>query len=298
MGLAPYASKSPPPAAGDLPPPPRLTSGSLLLGGKSGGGTGEDAFHVDWEAIESLPRPNGLGQEGGQDEGDDGSGDDDGLRGLGAFYAALASRAQEGLEEAALEFIKGLRDRTGEENVCLCGGVALNSVLNGKIAREVGRYAGVFVCVRVCMGKVSGCWRVRSCVCLSIVNYLVTAVIFCCCGCRCCGFGSCCRGGCRWCWCPLHVNSHGYISATVAAAAARYTRCHRHHHHHHHNGPGRPAFAVFLSLRARATRGLRSAARPSAGTSAGCFSHQAETPPYPLPTRRRATVPLSPRKKA
>ncbi|CBJ33588.1 conserved unknown protein [Ectocarpus siliculosus] len=145
MGLAPYASKSSPPAAGELPPPPRLTSGSLLLGGKGGGGTGEDAFYVDWEAIESLPRPNGLGQEGdGQDEGDDGSGNEDGLHGLGSFYAALASRAQEGLEEAALEFVKGLRDRTGEENVCLCGGVALNSVLNGKIAREAG-FRRVFV---------------------------------------------------------------------------------------------------------------------------------------------------------
>ncbi|CAM9461412.1 unnamed protein product, partial [Ectocarpus fasciculatus] len=150
MGLAPYASSKspPPPAAGELlPPPPRLTSGSLLLGGKSGGGTGEDAFLVDWEAIESLPRPNGLGQGGGQDgEGEDGGDDDDdgGLQGLGLFYAALASRAQEGLEEAALEFVKGLRDRTGEENVCLCGGVALNSVLNGKIAREAG-FRRVFV---------------------------------------------------------------------------------------------------------------------------------------------------------
>ncbi|CAB1118329.1 unnamed protein product [Ectocarpus sp. CCAP 1310/34] len=113
--------------------------------GKSSGGTGEDAFYVDWEAIESLPHPNGLGQEGGgQDEGDGGSGDEDGLQGLGSFYAALASRAQEGLEEAALEFVKGLRDRTGEENVCLCGGVALNSVLNGKIAREAG-FRRVFV---------------------------------------------------------------------------------------------------------------------------------------------------------
>ncbi|CAN0415570.1 unnamed protein product, partial [Scytosiphon promiscuus] len=61
-----------------------------------------------------------------------------------SFYAALAARAQEGLEEAALEFVSGLRERTGEKNVCLCGGVALNSVLNGKIAREAG-FERVFV---------------------------------------------------------------------------------------------------------------------------------------------------------
>lgn len=132
MGLAPYAGKWSPTA--DLPLPPRLTSGSLLRGSKSEGGSGEDGFHVDWEGLENLPHPNELGRESG-DNGGDGDGSDP--RGIGSFYAALAARAQEGLEEAALAFVAGLRERTGEKNVCLCGGVALNSVLNGKIAREV-----------------------------------------------------------------------------------------------------------------------------------------------------------------
>lgn len=137
MGLAPYASVSPRPrsAEGAIPPPPRLSSGSLLPGGKSAGGSGKDAFHVDWKTIENLPHPNELGMENENDGGEE----EKGLQGLGSFYAALASRAQEGLEEAALEFVSGLRERTGEKNVCLCGGVALNSVLNGKIAREVRR---------------------------------------------------------------------------------------------------------------------------------------------------------------
>ncbi|CAN0263452.1 unnamed protein product, partial [Scytosiphon promiscuus] len=161
MGLAPYAAKGGP-LSGEFSPPPKLTSGSLLLGGKSGGGTGEDAFHVDWNTIEALPRPNELnklsqdeveeedGWEDGDDDleagagssGSDSSGGD--LQALGSFYAALAARAQEGLEEAALELVSGLRERTGEKNVCLCGGVALNSVLNGKIAREAG-FERVFV---------------------------------------------------------------------------------------------------------------------------------------------------------
>lgn len=172
MGLAPYASKWSPETT-EFPPPPRLTSGSLLLGGKSGGGTGEDAFHVNWEAIESLPRPNELGRES-EDEGDsedDGDGDGgDELRGLRSFYAALAARAQGGLEEAALAFVSGLRERTGEKNVCLCGGVALNSVLNGKIAREVcACFSRVFRFPRracaLCVWS-RACWRcARSCVC-------------------------------------------------------------------------------------------------------------------------------------
>lgn len=112
MGLAPWTAKWPLEDA----PPPRLTSGSLLSNGADG-----DAFRVNWEAIEQLPRPNELGDEG-----------------LRPFYAALAGSAQRGLEEAAMEFIAGLKERTGEKNVCLCGGVALNSVLNGKVAREVG----------------------------------------------------------------------------------------------------------------------------------------------------------------
>lgn len=80
----------------------------------------EGPFRLHWDAIEGLSRPNELGD----------------LE-LRPYYAALAATAQQGLEEAAMEFVSGLRERTGETNVCLCGGVALNSVLNGRVAREV-----------------------------------------------------------------------------------------------------------------------------------------------------------------
>ena len=114
MGFAPWAAKWT--TTDVLPPPQRLTSGSLLSDGTDG-----NAFRVHWETIERLPRPNDLKDET-----------------LRPFYAALAAEAQAGLEEAAMEFIEGLKERTGEKNLCLCGGVALNSVLNGRVAREVG----------------------------------------------------------------------------------------------------------------------------------------------------------------
>lgn len=113
MGLAPWAVKWP--VMDPLAPPSRLTSGSLLSDGADG-----NEFRVHWETVEQLPRPNELGDKS-----------------LRPFYAALAAEAQAGLEEASMAFITGLRERTGEKNLCLCGGVALNSVLNGKVAREV-----------------------------------------------------------------------------------------------------------------------------------------------------------------
>ena len=50
----------------------------------------------------------------------------------------LASLARSDLEESALGFLQRLQKRTGETNLCLVGGVAQNSVLNGRIAREAG----------------------------------------------------------------------------------------------------------------------------------------------------------------
>lgn len=125
MGLAPWASQW----KSVDPPPQRLTSGNLL-GARSkrvGGKDNEDVakFGVHWDAIEELRQPNEL--------------NDPDVR---PYYASLASTVQRDLEEAAMNFVSGLRERTGEENLCLCGGVALNSVLNGKIAREVGGQGG------------------------------------------------------------------------------------------------------------------------------------------------------------
>jgi carbamoyltransferase len=49
----------------------------------------------------------------------------------------LASRIQIDLETVVMDFVKYFKAKTGESNLCLAGGVALNSVLNGRLAREL-----------------------------------------------------------------------------------------------------------------------------------------------------------------
>ena len=48
----------------------------------------------------------------------------------------IAASAQKVLEETALHLIRGLHEMTGEENLCMAGGVAFNSVMNGRIMTE------------------------------------------------------------------------------------------------------------------------------------------------------------------
>jgi carbamoyltransferase len=50
----------------------------------------------------------------------------------------LAHRMQMDLEDVAMDFVRHFKEVTGETNLCLAGGVALNSVLNGRLARELG----------------------------------------------------------------------------------------------------------------------------------------------------------------
>ena len=50
----------------------------------------------------------------------------------------LAESIQRDLDETALDFISWLKDESKETNLCLVGGVALNSVMNGKISRNLG----------------------------------------------------------------------------------------------------------------------------------------------------------------
>ena len=52
------------------------------------------------------------------------------------FYADLAASAQNSVEEAGVHYVKRLNQETGEKNLCLTGGVALNSCLNGLIRRN------------------------------------------------------------------------------------------------------------------------------------------------------------------
>jgi carbamoyltransferase len=56
----------------------------------------------------------------------------------------IAASAQKVLEDTVLSLLEGLYERTGEENLCLAGGVAFNSVMNGRIMRE-SPFRNVFV---------------------------------------------------------------------------------------------------------------------------------------------------------
>ncbi len=48
----------------------------------------------------------------------------------------IAASAQRVLEDTVLHLLQGLHRQTGEENLCLAGGVAFNSVMNGRIMNE------------------------------------------------------------------------------------------------------------------------------------------------------------------
>src|SRR5712692_4507022 len=48
----------------------------------------------------------------------------------------IAASAQRVLEDAVLHLLEGLHEQTREENLCLAGGVAFNSVMNGRLIEE------------------------------------------------------------------------------------------------------------------------------------------------------------------
>ncbi|HEU4520483.1 MAG TPA: carbamoyltransferase [Thermoanaerobaculia bacterium] len=50
----------------------------------------------------------------------------------------LAASIQEVTEDVVLRIARNVREETGQRNLCLAGGVALNCVANGRILREVG----------------------------------------------------------------------------------------------------------------------------------------------------------------
>ncbi len=71
---------------------------------------------------------------------------DEALRALGPARAPsepinsrhqnIAASAQKVLEDVVLYLLEGLHKQTGEENLCLAGGVAFNSVMNGRVINE------------------------------------------------------------------------------------------------------------------------------------------------------------------
>jgi len=63
---------------------------------------------------------------------------------IGQFHSDVARSMQVVLEEVLLRKSKYLFERTGSENLCMAGGVALNCVANGRILRE-GPFKKLFV---------------------------------------------------------------------------------------------------------------------------------------------------------
>ena len=54
------------------------------------------------------------------------------------FYMDIASSIQRVTEDIVIKMARNLRKKSGEENLCLSGGVALNCVANGKLIEESG----------------------------------------------------------------------------------------------------------------------------------------------------------------
>ncbi|MDQ3688736.1 MAG: carbamoyltransferase [Chloroflexota bacterium] len=63
---------------------------------------------------------------------------------ISSRHQNIAASAQRVLEEVVLHMISRLHDQTGHDNLCLAGGVALNSVANGRIVKE-SAYSDVFI---------------------------------------------------------------------------------------------------------------------------------------------------------
>ncbi len=74
----------------------------------------------------------------------DGGGVDRVTRERNQYYADVAASIQRLTEETILRMVRHLHETTGLENLCMAGGVALNSVANGRIVRE-GPFKRVYI---------------------------------------------------------------------------------------------------------------------------------------------------------
>ena len=86
----------------------------------------ENEFRVNWDVIEALPDPNRFDAE------------------TFGRAAVIAASVQSDLESSALALISSLRQSTNQAHLALTGGVALNSVLNGRILKE-GGFESVYI---------------------------------------------------------------------------------------------------------------------------------------------------------
>ena len=63
---------------------------------------------------------------------------------LTQFHMDIAASVQQVTEEIMLRMTRAVARETGERNLCLAGGVALNCVANGKILRD-GQFDGIWI---------------------------------------------------------------------------------------------------------------------------------------------------------
>ena len=80
------------------------------------------------------------------------------------YYADVAASIQRFTEDALLRMVASLHRETGEENLCIAGGVALNSSANGRIVRE-SPFKSVFIQPAAgdsggALGAALYCWHV------------------------------------------------------------------------------------------------------------------------------------------
>lgn len=73
---------------------------------------------------------------------------------LTQLHMDLAASIQHVTEDVVLKLCRSLLSETGERNLCLAGGVALNCVANGKI-KEAGIFENIWV------QPAASCWRRR-----------------------------------------------------------------------------------------------------------------------------------------
>jgi carbamoyltransferase len=63
---------------------------------------------------------------------------------LSQYHRDLAASVQRVTEELIFYILKHLKEKTGMQNICIAGGVAQNSVANGKVAEATG-FTGVYI---------------------------------------------------------------------------------------------------------------------------------------------------------
>jgi carbamoyltransferase len=94
---------------------------------------GNNDFHVNIRVLDHhLAKRYQFGEEIQKELGPPRQPDEE----ISQRHSSIAAAAQRVLEDVVLSLLKGLHEQTGEENLCLAGGVAFNSVMNGRIMTE------------------------------------------------------------------------------------------------------------------------------------------------------------------